>query len=83
MGAEVEDPRGPGACAYWQNVLRAGDSGWWAVAARQLYACGGPWRELSVLQPDSDVMSERRLELMRWYRLDPIDLMRKAAPPQR
>ena len=83
MGVELADPLGPGACAYWQNVLRAGDPGWWATAARQLYVCGGPWRELSVLQPDSDLMSERRLELMRWYRLDPIDLMRKAAPPQR
>ena len=81
MGAVVEDPRGPGACAYWQNVLRAGDSGWWAVAARQLYACGGPWRELSVLQPESERMRERRLELLRWFRLDPIDLMRSAPKP--
>jgi hypothetical protein len=81
MGAEVEDPRGPGACAYWQNVLRAGDSGWWAVAARQLYVCGGLWRELSVLQPESELMRERRLELLRWFRLDPIDLMRSAPKP--
>jgi len=81
MGAVVEDPRGPAACAYWQNVLRAGDSGWWAVAARQLYACGGPWRELSVLQPESELMRERRLELLRWFRLDPIDLMRSAPKP--
>lgn len=78
MGAVVEDPRGPGACAYWQNVLRAGDSGWWAIAARQLYVCGGPWREMSVLQPESELMRERRVELMRWFRLDPIDLMRTA-----
>jgi hypothetical protein len=83
MGVELSDPRGPAACAYWQNVLRAGDSGWWAMAARQLYLCGGPWRELSVLQPESELMRERRLELLRWYRLDPTDLMRKAAPPAR
>jgi hypothetical protein len=81
MGVGVDDPRGPGACAYWQNVLRAGDSGWWAMAARQLYVCGGPWREMSVLQPESDLMRERRLELMRWFRLDPIDLMRTAPKP--
>jgi hypothetical protein len=51
------------------------------VAARQLYACGGPWRELSVLQPESELMRERRLELLRWFRLDPIDLMRSAPKP--
>ena len=81
MGVELEDPRSPGACVFWQNVLWAGDSGWWALAARQLYACGGPWRELSVLQPESDVMRERRLDLLRWFRLDPTDRMRTAAPP--
>ncbi len=82
MGVELSDPLSPGACAYWQNVLRAGDPGWWGMAARQLYACGGPWRELSVLQPEGEVMRERRLDLLRWFRLDPIDLMRSAAPPR-
>lgn len=82
MGVELADPRGPGACSYWQNVLRAGDAGWWAVAARQLYVCGGPWREMSVLQPESELMRERRTELLRWFRLDPIELLRSAKKPQ-
>lgn len=82
MGVELSDPRAAGACAYWQNVLRAGDSGWWAMAARQLYDCGGPWRELSVLQPESDLMRERRQDLLRFFRLDPIDLMRSASTPK-
>jgi hypothetical protein len=82
MGVELCDPRAAGACVYWQNVLRAGDSGWWAMAARQLYDCGGPWRELSVLQPESDLMRERRQDLLRFFRLDPIDLMRSASTPK-
>jgi hypothetical protein len=82
MGVELDDPRAAGACAFWQNVLRAGDSGWWAMAARQLYDCGGPWRELSVLQPESELMRERRQELLRFFRLDPIDLMRSAPKPR-
>ncbi len=82
MGVELSDPRAAGACVYWQNVLRVGDSGWWAMAARQLYDCGGPWRELSVLQPESDLMRERRQDLLKFFRLDPIDLMRSASTPK-
>jgi hypothetical protein len=82
MGVELSDPRAAGACVYWQNVLRAGDSGWWAMAARQLYDCGGPWRELSVLQPESDLMRQRRQDLLRFFRLDPTDLMRSASKPK-
>jgi len=82
MGVELSDPLAAGACVYWQSVLRAGDSGWWAMAARQLYDCGGPWRELSVLQPESDLMRERRQDLLRFFRLDPTDLMRSASTPK-
>jgi len=76
MGAHVSEPRGASACQVWQRVLLVGDSTWWPTAARQLYACGGPWVELSVLQADADWNHARRDQLVQWY-----DLMPK--PPNR
>ena len=71
MGAVVRDPRGEDACLVWQRVLRVGDPSWWPTAARQLYACGGPWIELSVLQADAGWNRDRRDELLDWYGLMP------------
>lgn len=69
MGAEGVRPLSPDACYVWGLVLKQGDSRWWAVAARRLYECGGPWVELSVLHADSAESRQRRDRLVRWHRL--------------
>ncbi len=71
MGVTVNDPRGADACLVWQRVLRVGDPTWWPTAAKQLYACGGPWIELSVLQADAQWNNDRRDALLEWYGLMP------------
>jgi hypothetical protein len=66
-GATVQDPLAPEACGLWLEVLRQDAPQWWLLAARRLYACGGPWVELSALQPDSDSNRDRRDRLIEWY----------------
>jgi hypothetical protein len=80
MGATVDSPRSAQACWVWQNVLRVGDATWWSTAARQLYACGGPWVELSVLQSEADWNRERRDDLMNWFGLLPNVAKRSRTP---
>jgi hypothetical protein len=81
MGAEVPGISAPEACWVWLNVLRGGDPGWRATAAKQLYDCGGPWIELSVLQAESADNLARRDRLLEWYRLTPGSRPRRPAPP--
>lgn len=69
MGAAGVRPIGPAACYVWGLVLEQGDPRWWAMAARRLYECGGPWVELTVLQADSAQNHRRRDGLVTWYRL--------------
>lgn len=64
---EIADPLGPEACGLWLVVLRKGSPRWWSLAAQRLYACGGPWYELSVLQPDTEQNRARRNRLANWY----------------
>jgi hypothetical protein len=68
MGAPVSNPRSAEACAVWLNVMRVGDESWWPTAAKQLYLCGGPWIELSVLWSDSAENRARRDRFLDWYR---------------
>jgi hypothetical protein len=67
-GAMVADPLDSEGCHLWLAVLRQEAPRWWPLAARRLYACGGPWVELSVLQSDSERNRDRRDELIKWYR---------------
>ncbi|MFC2144310.1 hypothetical protein ACFLQM_01345 [Acidobacteriota bacterium] len=67
IGAKNNDPLGPSAVRLWLAVLESENSRWWALAARRLYACGGPWMEFSVLYPDSERNRERRDQLVEWY----------------
>jgi hypothetical protein len=60
------DPLHPDACAVWEYILRLEKPSWWAMAARNLYECGGPWSELSVLQGDSEPNRAVRDRLLRW-----------------
>lgn len=76
MGAEFRDPRAPAACQVWQSVLRAPDPGWWGLASRRLYLCGGPWRQISVLQAESESAREDRRFLLKWFLLTAEDLAR-------
>ena len=67
IGAKNDDPLGPDAIRLWLAVLESENSRWWALAARRLYACGGPWVEFSVLHPDGEQNRERRDQLIKWY----------------
>ncbi len=40
---------------------------WWMLASRQLYACGGPWVEISALSPEKDPGPEQRKILLQWF----------------
>jgi hypothetical protein len=68
QGVKVDDPLGHDAWRVWLAVLRQGPPQWWPLAARRLYACGGPWYELSILRPDTKENRARRDRLNGWYR---------------
>ncbi len=68
LGAEVDDPLSPEACVVWIGVLRGEIPTWWAMAARRLYACGGPKYELSALNANSQGNRAQRDHLVSWYR---------------
>ena len=72
MGATGVDPSHPEACAVWGMLLSQGDPRWWAIAARRLYECGGPWEELSILQASSKETRSGRDRLMNWFGLSVI-----------
>ncbi len=78
LGAKNKDPLGPNSDRLWLALLEGTNSRWWALAARRLYASGGPWYELSVLRPDSKDNERRRDKLSHWY--SPIT---KKTPEQR
>lgn len=67
MGVGNVDPLGPDGCGVWLEVLGRGPSAWWMMAARRLYACGGPWIELSTLDRDREKTREGRERLLTWY----------------
>jgi hypothetical protein len=70
LGALGVDPLHPDACYVWGQILLLEEPAWWAIAARQLYSCGGRWSSLSVLQADSAGNRARRDALIKWHRLD-------------
>lgn len=63
------DPLSIEGCLVWQTVLVKGKPSWWMVAARRLYACGGPRRELSAIRPDDEKNIRQRRALASWFRL--------------
>ena len=67
-GVEAEDPFGSNACGLWLAILRRDVPRWWPLAARRLYACGGPWYELSSLNPESGHNMQLRRQLSAWYK---------------
>lgn len=67
MGVTGVDPLAPAACVLWVNVLDKGDPQWWMLAARQLYACGGPFVELSALDAGSERNAALRRDLLQWF----------------
>jgi len=67
MGVTGLDPFAEEGCQVWVNVLERGFPRWWMLAARRLYACGGPWVELSALSPDGPRDRERRKRLLDWF----------------
>ncbi len=73
LGVTVSQPLAPHACALWGAVVDKGDSAWWTIASRQLYLCGGPPVELSIIRSDQDETRNQRDFLVRWYDLRPQD----------
>lgn len=69
LGVAVEAPLGGDACEIWLRVLDSGVARWWPLAARQLYNCGGPPAELSILRAEHAPTKELRDHLVRWYDL--------------
>lgn len=67
MGVDNVDPLGPEGCDIWLEVLQRGLPAWWMLASRRLYACGGPWIELSTLNRNRAETQERRQLLLGWY----------------
>jgi hypothetical protein len=45
LGSGYDKPLESSACGLWLAVLEGDHSRWWMMAARRLYACGGPWYE--------------------------------------
>lgn len=68
MGVTGVDTRSEEGCQVWVNVLERGDSRWWMLASRRLYACGGPWLEISALYPNGPRDQERRTRLLAWFK---------------
>jgi hypothetical protein len=68
LGSRYEAPLDSDACGLWLAVLEGDNARWWMLAARRLYACGAPWYEFSVLQPDSGRNRDLRNHLLAWYK---------------
>ena len=65
------DPLASEARDLWLEILKGGNSRWWMFAAKRLYACGGPWYELAVLDPESQQNVSERDALLKWYSAPP------------
>jgi hypothetical protein len=78
MGVSGVDPLSADGCGVWLGVLDLGFPQWWMLASRQLYACGGPWVEISALAPERDPGPELRNSLLEWYR--PLMLGARGSP---
>jgi hypothetical protein len=68
MGVTGINTRGEEGCQVWLNVLERGFPRWWMLAAHRLYACGGPWFEMSALSPDSPRDRDHRAQLLKWFK---------------
>lgn len=68
MGVTGIDTRSEEGCQVWVNVLDRGFPRWWMLASRRLYACGGPWAEMSALSPDGPRDREHRARLLAWFK---------------
>lgn len=68
MGGSGVDPLAAEGCGLWLGVLELGDPRWWMLAARRLYACGGPPADLSALNPGRQRDRDRRQQLIEWFK---------------
>lgn len=67
LGVRGLDPMSPAACDAWLQILDRGPSSTWAVAADQVYRCGGPVSRLSLTRGESDANREARKQIKNWY----------------
>jgi len=68
QGALGVNPLEPEACGVWLKVLERGRPEWSGLASRRLYACGGPWVEISMLDAESSSAQQNRRYLVNWYK---------------
>jgi len=67
MNARVAQPRLDSSFDIWLRLLRWGPPTWRAMVARQLYAFGGQWPQLSILQAESKTDQASWQRLLGWY----------------
>jgi hypothetical protein len=80
LGIHGIDPLDADACVMWQHVLLKGEPSWSLLAARQLYLCGAPPKEMSILRAEIDTFKNRRENLIKFYGLrDSAAAQRKRA----
>lgn len=56
-------------CDAWLRILDRGENQWWPLAARQIYICGGPAVELSILKKDTEANADNRKRIKAFYGL--------------
>jgi hypothetical protein len=69
LGVRGVEPLHPDACDMWQQILLRGEPSWWLLAARQLYLCGAPATEISILRAESEESKQQREKLISFYGL--------------
>jgi hypothetical protein len=69
LGVQGVEPLHPDACDMWQQILLKGEPSWWHLASRQLYLCGAPATEISILRAESEESKQQREKLISFYGL--------------
>jgi hypothetical protein len=67
LGVRGVDPLAPEACEVWVKLLQDGPASWMMTVSRQLYACGGPWVEISALSPEGPPSKDQLARLQAWF----------------
>jgi hypothetical protein len=84
IGIHGVDPLHPDACDMWQQILLRGEPSWWLLASRQLYLCGAPATEISILRAEGEESKQQREMLIKFYGLrDSADTNRKRSGQQK
>jgi hypothetical protein len=69
LGVHGVEPLHPDACGMWQQILLKGEPSWWLLASKQLYLCGAPVADISILRAESKESKQQREMLIEFYGL--------------